>query len=85
MAVITVRITTRTPEQARQPVLYRLGKDFNVVPNIRRAQITEDFGWAEVDLEGPLEEVQRAIAWLETTGLGVDALQRSVGKGTVNL
>jgi len=82
MAVITVHISTRTPEQAREPILYRLGKDFRVVYNIRRAQITEGSGFAEVDIEGPLEEVQRAISWLHTTGLTVDARQRSVGDGS---
>jgi hypothetical protein len=29
--------------------------------------------------------VQRAISWLHTTGLHIDAKQRSVGKDTVNL
>lgn len=85
MAVITVRISTRTPDQVDQPIIYRLGKDYNVVTNIRRAQVNEDYGFAEVDIEGSLEEVQRAISWLHTTGLHIDAVQRSVGKDTVNL
>ena len=29
--------------------------------------------------EGPVEEIQRATAWLMTTGLHVDAVQRSMG------
>lgn len=77
MPVITVQLTA-TKDQVDQPILYRLGKDFHVVYNIRRAQITEDYGFVEVDIEGPLEEVQRAIAWLTTTGLRVNAQQRSV-------
>ena len=81
MSVITVQITSRTSDQVRQPILYRLGKDFDVVTNIRRAQITDDYGFAEVDIEGSLEEVQRAISWLMTTGLNIDALQRSVTTG----
>jgi len=85
MAVITVQISTRTSDQVKEPILYRLGKDFNVVTNIRRAQVTEDYGFVEVDIEGSLEEVQRAISWLHTTGLHVDARQRSVGKETDNL
>jgi len=81
MPVITVRITTRTAEQADEPIVYRLGKDYGVVTNIRRAQIGPEGGFMELDLEGGLEEVQRAIAWLHTTGLSVDARQRSVGDG----
>ena len=85
MAVITVEISTRTPDQVGQPILYRLGKEYDVVTNIRRAQINEDYGFAEVDIEGSLEEVQRAISWLMTTGLHINAKQRSVGVGTDNL
>ncbi len=81
MSVITVQIESRTSDQVRQPILYRLGKDFDVVTNIRRAQITDDYGFAEVDIEGSLEEVQRAISWLMTTGLHINALQRSVTTG----
>src|SRR5438132_14014578 len=73
MAAITVQISTRTPEQVREPILYRLGKEFDVVTNVRRAQVNEDFGFVEVEITGSLEEVQRAISWLMTTGLNVDA------------
>jgi L-aspartate semialdehyde sulfurtransferase ferredoxin len=85
MAVITVQINTRTSNQVKEPILYRLGKDFDVVTNIRRAQVTDDYGFAEVDIEGSLEEVQRAVSWLHTTGLNVNALQRSVGVNQDNL
>lgn len=85
MPVITVEISTRNPGQVNEPILNRLAKNFDVVTNIRRAQITEDYGFVEVDIEGPLEEVQRAVSWLHSTGLNVDAKQRSVGKDTENL
>lgn len=81
MSVITVQLTTRTSDQVKQPILYRLGKDFDVVTNIRRAQVSDDYGFIEVDIEGSLEEVQRAISWLMTTGINVDAKQRSVTTG----
>lgn len=85
MPVITVQINSRNSAQVKEPILYRLGKDFDVVTNIRRAQVTEDYAFLEVDIEGSLEEVQRAISWLHTTGLHVDARQRSVGNDTENL
>jgi len=82
MPVITVRIATQTAEQAKQPILYRIGRDFGVVTNIRRASVSEEGGFVEVDLEGSLDEVQRAIAWLHTTGLHIDPQQRSVSDGS---
>jgi ABC-type methionine transport system ATPase subunit len=85
MACITVRINTRTPDQTREPILYKVGTNFQVSTNIRRAQVNENGGFLEIDIEGELEDVQRAISWLHTTGLHIDAKQRSVGKDTVNL
>ncbi len=85
MPVITVNVTTRNSSQVRAPIIHRLIKDFDVVVNIRQAQITDDYGHVQLDIEGSLEEVQRAISWLHTTGFQVEALQRSVGTDTANL
>lgn len=62
-----------------EPWLYRLGQEFGVTINIRRANIDADSGYAEVELVGPLEEIQRATTWLMTTGLHVEARERSLG------
>ncbi len=85
MPSIVVHLSTRTADQVAQPIVARLCKDFDVTPNIRRAQVTEDSAFLEIDIDGALEEVQRAIAWLHTTGLSVSAQERSVGAGTRNL
>lgn len=78
MAEIDINLTARR-EAVDEPWLWRLGREFNVKVNIVKANIDTDYGWVQVRLEGSLEEIQRATAWLMTTGLHVDALQRSVG------
>ena len=85
MSLITVQLNTRTSEQVGKPTICQVAKDFSVTTNIRRAQVNEDYGFVEMDIEGDLEEVQRAVSWLHTTGYNVSAVQRSVGKDTVNL
>jgi len=75
---IYVRLSTVNAAQAEAPILYRVGRDFRVVVNIERAAFEEEGGSIEVTLSGPLTEVQRAIAYLHTTGLHVDPRQRSV-------
>jgi hypothetical protein len=76
---ILVRITTVSPGQYHAPILYRVGKDFDVVVNIERAAFDdEEGGYFEIAISGRLSEVQRAIAYLHTTGLHVDPRQRSV-------
>ncbi|MDX1933939.1 MAG: MoaD/ThiS family protein [Capsulimonadales bacterium] len=53
------------------PILHNLGKRFRLTVNIRRAMLSEDAGWAEVELNGTIEEIGRAIAYLQTTGVSV--------------
>lgn len=78
MTAIDVNLTARD-NQVGEPWMCRLCKDFEIRATITKANIDSDFGWMQVRLEGPIEEVQRAITWLMTTGLHVDAEQRSVG------
>jgi len=52
-----------------RPILQGLGKRFRVQLVVRRAMLNEEGGWAEVRLEGPEEEIGRAIADLQTTGV----------------
>jgi len=71
-------LITATAEQVKEPFLWRLGKDYNVVVNIKRANFTEDGGYAYVELEGSVEEIQRATAWLQTTGMIIEPEDRSL-------
>ena len=78
MARVDVNVTAGR-EQVQEPWIWRLGRDFNVKVNIRKANVDADFGWVQLELDGSVEEIQRATAWLMTTGLSVEALQRAVG------
>lgn len=78
MAEIDINLTARR-EAVDEPWIWRLGREFDVKVNIVKANVDTDYGWMQVRLEGPLEEIQRAIAWLMTTGLHVEAQQRAVG------
>jgi sulfur-carrier protein len=53
------------------PILYNIGKKFRVVVNLRRAMLNEEAGWVEVALTGTIEEIGRAVADLQTTGVSV--------------
>ena len=66
-------------DQVGDPWLWRLCREFNLKVNVRRANVDLDFGWLLLELEGPVEEIQRATAFLMTTGLHVEATQRAVG------
>ena len=42
------------------PIIYELGKQFSIVTNVRRADVTEDRGWVVLEMDGPIEEIERA-------------------------
>ncbi len=76
---ITVRLNTVTSSQSDIPLLYRIGRDYEIVVNILEAEYShETGGYLLIDLSGPLGEIQRAIAYIHTTGVHIDARQRSV-------
>ena len=58
-----------------EPILYRLGADFDVVPTILRANVDDRFAWAIVTLDGPDEAVTAATAWLAEQGVEVKPIE----------
>ena len=64
-----------------EPIIYRLGQQFNVVTNIRRADISENKGWVVLELEGEEEDIERGIAWVTAKGLRVDPATGDVVEG----
>ena len=68
-------------ELIKEPVIWRLGKDFAVVTNIRRADVSEDRGWVILELEGESEEIQRGIRWVQEQGVRVDSVPGDVMEG----
>jgi ABC-type methionine transport system ATPase subunit len=63
------------------PIIYELGKEFNIVTNIRRADVTEDRGWVVLELEGDMEEIERGLEWVAEKGVRVDPVQGDIVEG----
>lgn len=68
-------------EMVKEPVIYQLGRDFNIVTNIRRADVREDVGWVVLELDGEDAEIERGLAWVDTTGVRVDPVSGDVIEG----
>ncbi len=77
MARMRVRLTF-PPERIQEPVIYHLVKDFDIVTNIRRADVKADHGWVVLELEGKEDNLDRGIAWLKEKGVKVDPVERDV-------
>ena len=69
------RVKLTFPENLiKEPIIARLVREFEVMPNIRRANVEEHVGWIVCELGGDDDSVERAIAWLHDLGVGVDRL-----------
>lgn len=58
-----------------KPVLWELGKKFEVVTNVRQASVTDEIGIVSLELDGQREEIKKAIAWLEEEGIKVEPVE----------
>ena len=65
----------------KEPIIYTLSHQFKIVPNIRRADISEDKGWMVLELEGQEEEIERGIGWVIDKGVRVDPVIGDIVEG----
>jgi len=68
-------------ELIKVPIIYELGKSFNLVTNIRRADVTDDRGWVILEIDGELDEIERGVEWVASKGVRVDPIQGDVIEG----
>lgn len=57
-----------------EPLVYNLGREFDVVTNIRRANVEENVAWVILEVTGDEPEVGRAVTWLAERGVEVDRI-----------
>lgn len=74
MARTTVRLSFST-ETANDPVVYQMGQQYQVVTNIRHADVGEDSsGWLELDIEGEPPAIDQALEFCRSRGVRVERL-----------
>jgi len=61
-----------------EPLIYDLGKKFQVVTNIRRANIEERVGWVILELEGDEEEIEKAVDHARDLGIDISEIEGDV-------
>ena len=66
------------PELIKEPVVYNIGHQFNLVTNIRSANVSEAAGWVTLEIEGEEEQYQKALVYLKEIGVTVQPVERDV-------
>lgn len=75
----TERLELTFPEKLiKKPVIYQLVKEFEVIPNIRRANVDESFGWMILELSGEDDELEKALGHLRGLGIEIEHLETFV-------
>ena len=63
----------------KEPVIYMMAREFGVIPNIRRAKVTETTGEMTLELDGSSDDLlTRAVAYLEQKGIKVEPVTGDV-------
>ncbi len=76
----TKRIKLTFPQDLiKEPVIFTMAKKFDVMPNIRRAKVTESVGDVVLELEGPEKSLEAGIAYLKERGVKVEAVEGEGG------
>ena len=71
----TRKVMLKYPEDLiKEPVLFQMVKKYDVMPNIRRARVTDTVGEIVLELEGPEGELEDGIRYLEERGVIVEPL-----------
>ncbi len=74
---LRVRLTF-PQELIKEPVLFRMAKKFDVMPNIRRARVTDTFGEMILELEGLEENLEQGINSLREQGVVVELIEGDI-------
>ena len=72
---------TFPPLLIKEPVIHNMSMKYNIVTNIRRANVTKDKGWVVLELEGSEEAIDSAIASVSALGVRVDPVEGDVIEG----
>lgn len=80
MAKVRVKFTF-VQDSIKEPIIWSLGREFEIVTNIRRANVVEDQGWVILELDGEQAEIDRGIAWMTDRGVRVDPVPGDVIDG----
>lgn len=80
MATKRVKLTF-PPHLIKEPVLFTMAKKYDVIPNIRRARVTESVGEIVLELEGSEKNLENGIQSLIDQGITVELIEGDVIEG----
>ena len=62
----------------KEPVIFTMARKFDLIPNIRRARVTETVGEMILEVEGEDENVDKGIEALKQQGVDVELVEGDI-------
>lgn len=69
---------TFPPQLIKEPVIFMMAKKFDIIPNIRRARVTETAGEMVLELEGEEKNINSGIETLKQQGIDVELVEGDI-------
>jgi len=78
----TRRMKLTFPEHlVKEPVLYTVAKEYDVLPNIRLARVSPTAGEIVLELSGEEENLERSVARFQEQGIEVEPVTGDIIAG----
>lgn len=59
----------------KEPIIFNMAKKYDIMPNIRRARVTETVGEMVLELDGTEENLKNGIEMLKRQGIEVEFVE----------
>jgi len=70
-----LRVKLTFPEKLiKEPVIYNLGKKYNIITNIRRANVEQRVGWVVLEMDGTEADLEAGLRYLDEVGVEAEQL-----------
>jgi ABC-type methionine transport system ATPase subunit len=69
---------TFPPELIKEPVVFTMARKYDIIPNIRRARVTESVGELVLELEGKEDDLKKGIQSLIKQGVSVELIEGDI-------
>ncbi len=66
------------PRLITSPIIWELSSKFNLITNIRQAEVRDEIGIICLELEGSRDALKKATVWLERRGVKVEPVEINV-------
>ena len=65
----------------QEPVIYNLGRSYDIVTNIRRANVEDVVGWVILEVDGEPDAIAAGVRYLEELGVQVGRIDGDLVEG----